>query len=74
MCLLDTYSPMTLGEFMRAEGLTDERAALALGVSRPYVTRLRQGLRSPSLHVALKIQSWTKGKVPAATLDGEASA
>lgn len=60
---------MTLGEFMRAEGLTDEKAATALGVSRPYVTRLRQGRRRPSLHVALRIQSWTKGKVPAASLD-----
>lgn len=61
---------MTLGEYMRAEGLTDLAAAQALGVSRPYVTRLRLGKRRPSLNVALRIQNWTAGQVPAATLDG----
>ncbi|WP_179211178.1 helix-turn-helix domain-containing protein [Brevundimonas diminuta] len=53
---------------MRAEGLTDLQAADAVGVSRPYLTRLRLGERRPSLHVALRIQSWSKGRVPASAL------
>lgn len=65
---------------MRAKGLTDETVADAVGVSRPYLTRLRQGKRSPSLALALKIEAWSEGKVRvaglsrSATSDGQASA
>lgn len=65
---------------MRAKGLTDESVADAVGVSRPYLTRLRQGKRSPSLALALKIEAWSEGKVRVAglsrlaTSDGQVSA
>jgi transcriptional regulator with XRE-family HTH domain len=54
---------MTLSDAMRDRGLTDQALADQLGVSRPYVTRLRQGRRTPSVTVAAKIQEITK--VPA---------
>jgi transcriptional regulator with XRE-family HTH domain len=58
---------------MRAKGLTDESVADAVGVSRPYLTRLRQGKRSPSLALALKIEAWSEGKVRVAGLSRSAS-
>ena len=63
-----------LERFMRAKGLTDESVADAVGVSRPYVTRLRQGKRSPSLELALKIEAWSEGKVRVAGLSRTAAA
>lgn len=53
---------------MKMTGVTDETAAAAIGVSRPYVTRLRQGKRTPSLALALKIEAWSGGKVAVAGL------
>lgn len=58
-----------LGDFMRAKGLNDEQAAAALRISRPYVTRLRLGKRSPSLKLALEIERWSAGKIPASGLE-----
>lgn len=61
-----------LGDFMKANGLNDEKAAEALDVSRPYVTRLRLGKRSPSLRLAVRIEEWSGGKVPATGLEAAA--
>jgi transcriptional regulator with XRE-family HTH domain len=62
-----------LEQFMRAKGLTDETVADAVGVSRPYLTRLRQGKRSPSLALALKIEAWSEGQVRVAGLSQSAA-
>ena len=59
-----------LARFMAAKNLTDLAAAEQLGVSRPYLTRLRNGSRKPSLDVALKIETWSEGKVTAASMAG----
>lgn len=50
---------MTLADAMKRRELTDQALADQLGVSRPYVTRLRQGIRTPSIAVAAKIQEIT---------------
>lgn len=47
---------MSFSHLMKERGLTDQALATRLGVSRPYVSRLRAGDRSPSLLVALKLQ------------------
>jgi transcriptional regulator with XRE-family HTH domain len=63
----------TLGEYMAARKLTDLVVARQIGVSRPYLTRIRAGRRKPSLRVAAKIEAWSEGAVPAISM-AEASA
>jgi transcriptional regulator with XRE-family HTH domain len=45
---------------MRANSLTDQALATQLGVSRPYITRIRGGVRQPSLPLAAKLSAATK--------------
>jgi len=51
---------MTLSEMIRRAGFTDQALADQVGVSRPYVTRIRTGKRQPSLPVAVKLAEATK--------------
>jgi len=53
-----------LARYKHAEKLTDEKIGLELGLDRTHILRLRKGQRSPSLTTALKIQEWSKGKIP----------
>jgi transcriptional regulator with XRE-family HTH domain len=55
---------ITLESWMRDNGHNDASLADAVGVTRPYISRLRAGDVSPSLEQALKIFKFTKGKVP----------
>lgn len=48
-----------LDQFMRETGMTETEMAGKLGVSQPYVGRLRKGVRRPSLAVALKLSDVT---------------
>jgi transcriptional regulator with XRE-family HTH domain len=57
---------MTLDEHMTAGRITDAKLASLVGVSRPFITKLRQGKATPSLPVAAKIQEITG--VPAVSL------
>lgn len=50
---------MTLHDYMQANGLRDAELAEKLGVSRPFVSRLRRGKRKPSLAVAVKLEELT---------------
>jgi len=50
---------MTLHDYMQAHGIRDAELAQKLGVSRPYVSRLRRGKRQPSLPVAAKLEELT---------------
>ena len=56
---------MTLTEFLAQDG-APKAAALArqCGVSRTHMLRLRDGLRLPSLKLALKIERLTDEEVP----------
>lgn len=56
---------MTLDEFMRAQGITDQALSEQIGVSRPHVTRIRNGKRRPSIDVAAKLEAATG--IPAAS-------
>jgi transcriptional regulator with XRE-family HTH domain len=44
---------------MRENGLTDAALAVRIGVSRPFITRIRTGQRQPSLPVAAKLAAET---------------
>jgi len=57
---------MTLDEYMR-DRFTDQALAEHLGVDRSFVHKLRSGARRPSIRIAAKIETWTGGKVKAAT-------
>lgn len=50
---------MTLDQWMREHKVTDQALAEKLNISRPYVTRIRQGVRQPSLGVATRLQAIT---------------
>lgn len=50
---------MTLADYMRDQKINDAALAAQIGVSRPYVTRIRKGERRPSLDVAAKLEAVT---------------
>lgn len=50
---------MTLTEWLEREGKTDTWLAEQVSVSRPYITRIRNGERQPSLSVALRLADRT---------------
>jgi transcriptional regulator with XRE-family HTH domain len=51
---------MTLQEYMAKAEISDAELARKAGISRPYLTRIRQGVRQPSLGVAAKLADVTK--------------
>lgn len=55
---------MSLAQAMKERGLTDEALAKLAGVSRPTITRIRNGSRLPSINVAAKLERHTG--IPAA--------
>lgn len=56
---------MTLSEWLEREGKSDAWLAAAVGVSRPFITRIRTGERQPSLPVALRLAATTNLPVEA---------
>lgn len=51
---------MTLDQWMSKNGVKDAELARKVGVSRPFITRIRAGARQPSLPVALRLAAATK--------------
>ena len=45
---------------MSKNGVKDAELARKVGVSRPFITRIRAGARQPSLPVALRLAAATK--------------
>lgn len=50
---------MTLTEWLKRENKTDAWLAVEVGVSRPFITRIRKGERQPSLTVANRLANRT---------------
>jgi transcriptional regulator with XRE-family HTH domain len=50
---------MTLQEWMDREEKSDTWLAEQVGVSRPFITRIRKGERQPSLRIAAKLADRT---------------
>lgn len=55
---------MKLAAWLKRNGVSDEKAGAALGVSRVTVSRLRRGKMVPSFDLAARINIYTGGKVP----------
>jgi transcriptional regulator with XRE-family HTH domain len=54
---------MDLSTWMTLHRKIDIEVADAAGVTRPYISRIRQGLVNPSLSVALRIWNYTNREV-----------
>jgi transcriptional regulator with XRE-family HTH domain len=54
---------MKLAEWIAAQRLSRNEAAMRLGLSRSYLTEIRQGKKAPSLMVAERIYKETGGLV-----------
>lgn len=65
-----TCAATPLDAHMRESKLTDAELARRVGVSRPHITKIRNGKRSPSLGVAVRIAEVTR--LPVASLAGQA--
>lgn len=63
---------MTLDQWMTDQKWSDARLAAKVGVSRPFITRIRRGHRQPSLPVAVKLAAATE--LPIATFIKEVGA
>ncbi len=55
-----------LDEYLKAQNLTGAAFARRVGLSDPYLSKIRHGIFTPSLEVAVRIDAETGGKVPAA--------
>lgn len=64
---------MTLADFRKSLGLSQEECAKALGLqSKGHISDVENGVKPASLRLALKIEKWSAGRVAAETLSPEA--
>lgn len=60
---------MDLESFRKLQGLSQEQAAAELGLrSKGYISRIESRATPCPLRLALQIEEWSGGKVPAETL------
>lgn len=59
---------MTLAQFLQAEKMAQRQFAADVGVSPSYMNEIVQGVKSPSMKVAAKIEMLTQGRVPMSAL------
>lgn len=65
---------MDLAQHRKALGLSLEQTAIALGLaptSKGWLSEIENGKRDASLRLALKIERWSKGAVPASSVCAE---
>ncbi|HEY1753709.1 MAG TPA: helix-turn-helix transcriptional regulator [Caulobacteraceae bacterium] len=66
---------MKLESYRKQRGLTQQEAATELGLrSKGYFSRLESGKDEMPLRLALRIQAWSGGQVPAAETCPKAAA
>jgi transcriptional regulator with XRE-family HTH domain len=63
---------MNLDQWMASKKWSDARLAEAVGVSRPFITRIRTGERQPSITVAKRLMKVTRLPIDAFIKDGDA--
>lgn len=56
---------MTLEQYRRAHGLTQQQFALRVGTRQATISRLEAGTMTPGLNLAAAIERATDGAVPA---------
>jgi transcriptional regulator with XRE-family HTH domain len=54
---------MDLAAWMAERGLTDQAVADEVGVTRPYITRIRNGVVHPNLGTALRIWDYVNREI-----------
>lgn len=54
---------MDLAAWMAERGFTDQSLANEVGVTRPYITRIRNGVVHPNLGTALSIWNFTDREI-----------
>lgn len=60
---------MDLKTYREGRGLSQEACAAELGLrSKSYICEIETGAKPASLKLALKIERWSEGQIPAATL------
>lgn len=67
---------MDLASFRKSRGLSQEQCASELGLARSskgWISEIENGERPASLRLALKIETWSSGRVKAATLSPAAA-
>lgn len=65
---------MDLAQHRKTLGLSLEQTAVALGLaptSKGWLSEIENGKRDASLRLALKIERWSDGAVPASSVCGE---
>lgn len=65
---------MDFAQHRKALGLSLEQAAVALGLaptSKGWLSEIENGKRDASLRLALKIERWSSGAVPASSVCAE---
>lgn len=65
---------MDFATYRSQQGLSLEECAVALGLkpsSKSWLSDIENGKRGASLRLALRIEGWTGGKVPAASVCAE---
>lgn len=61
---------MELVSYRKKLGLSQEACARALGVtSKGYISDIETGAKKASLRLALRIEQWSKGEVPASSVN-----
>lgn len=59
-----------IDDFLKANGVSSQAMAEALGVTREMVRRYRLGLAKPKPEIMLKIKQLTSGQVAEGDFDG----
>lgn len=65
---------MNLAQHRKDRGLSLEQTAVALGLaptSKGWLSEIENGKRDASLRLALKIERWSEGAVPASSVCAE---
>jgi transcriptional regulator with XRE-family HTH domain len=59
---------MSLAQVRKSRGVTLDELSLVVGRSKGTLSDVENGAATPSLELALRIQVWSEGAVPAAEL------
>lgn len=65
ICIVCTFSVMTLSDFMKLEGISDVDLAAQVKRDRSNVLRWRNGVTKPDFDALVAIEKISKGKVTA---------
>jgi transcriptional regulator with XRE-family HTH domain len=59
-----------LATYIEKQGVTQAKVAKAIGAAQAMVSDWASDKRHPSVHYALKLESWSKGEIPVSSWAG----